>query len=322
MKPSVRLALCSLLLAALLPGAFAGPLLDAIRERREHRRQQAAEAREGPSGSEELEGAGTEGKAKIALPAGARALTDLSYGSDAAQKLDVYIPAKAKDAPILFMVHGGAWMVGDKAASKVVLNKVGHWLPKGYIVASPNYRMSRSPKVMDQVDDVARALAFVQGKAAEWGGDGSRVLVMGHSAGAHLVSMIASDRGLAAAHGARPWLGTVSLDSAAFDIVDIMKTKHYRFYDRVFGSDRGFWEQASPFHRLSAAPAPMLLVCSTKRSDSCPQAKAYAAKATGFGGKVSVLPVDMTHGDVNGKLGEPGEYTAQVEAFMRGLGLP
>ncbi len=321
MKHPVRLASCLLLLAALLPGAFGGPLLDAIRERREQRRQ-AAEAREGQSSSEELEGAGTEGKAKIALPAGARALIDVAYGSDGAQKLDVYIPAKAKDAPILFMVHGGAWMVGDKAASKVVLNKVGHWLPKGYIVATPNYRMSRSPKVMDQVDDVARALAFVQGKAAEWGGDGSRVLVLGHSAGAHLVSMIASDRGLAGAHGARPWLGTVSLDSAAFDIVDIMKTKHYRFYDRVFGSDHAFWEQASPFYRLSSAPAPMLLVCSTKRSDSCPQARAFAAKASGFGGKVSVLPVDMTHGDVNGKLGESGEYTAQVESFMRSVGLP
>lgn len=322
MKTGLRAALCALVIASLLPSAWSGPLIDAIKERREKRRQ-AAESSETSPGDNELERAGDGGKARFSLPAGARVLMDQAYGPDAAQKVDVYIPKNAKGAPILFMVHGGAWMVGDKGASKVVVNKVTHWLPKGYIVAAPNYRMSRDPKVMDQVDDVARALAHVQSHAADWGGDGARVLVLGHSAGAHLVSMLASDRRLAGQHGAKPWLGTVSLDSAAFDIVDIMASKHYRFYDRVFGSDRAFWEQASPFYRLTSAPAsPMLIVCSTRRSDSCPQARAYAAKASGFGGRVTVLPVDLAHGDVNGQLGEPGDYTAQVEAFMRSVGLP
>jgi len=322
MKTLLRTALCALVLASQLPSAVGGPLVDAIRERREKRRQ-AAEGAEGKTSGDELEGAGSEGKAKFTLPGGARVLMDQSYGPDAAQKLDIYIPKGAKGAPILFMVHGGAWMVGDKGASKVVTNKVGHWLPKGYIVVAANYRMSRAPKVMDQVDDVARALAYAQSHAAEWGGDGSRVLVLGHSAGAHLVSMLASDFRLAGNEGAKPWLGTVSLDSAAFDIVDIMASRHYGFYDRVFGKDRGFWEQASPFYRLNAAPAsPMLIVCSTRRSDSCPQARAYASKASGLGGRVTVLPVDLNHGDVNGQLGTGGDYTGQVETFMRSVGLP
>jgi acetyl esterase/lipase len=52
-------------------------------------------------------------------------------------------PAQAKGAPVILMVHGGAWMIGDKAASGFVSNKVAHWLPKGYIIVSSNYRYGR-----------------------------------------------------------------------------------------------------------------------------------------------------------------------------------
>ena len=65
----------------------------------------------------------------------------------------------------------------------------------------------------------------------------------------------------------------------------------------------------------------MLLVCSSRRGDSCPQATAFAAKAKSLGGRVSVLPLDMTHAEINELLGASGEYTRQVESFMRSLGL-
>ena len=101
-------------------------------------------------------------------PAGGRARRARSRlrSAQPAQKLDVYIPEGAKSAPILLMVHGGAWMLGDKGNSGVVANKVRHWLPRGYIVVSPNYRMSRPPSPLDQTEDVGRALAFVQANAA------------------------------------------------------------------------------------------------------------------------------------------------------------
>ena len=60
-------------------------------------------------------------------------------------------------------------MLGDKGNSGVVANKVLHWLPRGYIVVSPNYRMSRPPSPLDQTEDVGRALAFVQANAADPG---------------------------------------------------------------------------------------------------------------------------------------------------------
>ncbi len=322
MKKMQRPARSSLLLAAmatmLVEPSPAGPVLDAIMARSA---AQAAEKADGDPGAAEMmgeHGANT----KAVAPPGAAVQRDLAYGPDPAQRLDVYAPREVKAAPVVFMVHGGAWMLGDKGQARVVTNKASHWLSKGFLFVSIGYRMSRSPKVLDQVDDVALALAYVQANAARWGGDPKRVVVMGHSAGAHLVSMLTSAPEFGAAHGVKPWLATISLDSAVFDLPELMRNKHYPFYDHVFGSDPAFWAQASPQQRLVAAPlAPMMLVCSTKRSDSCPQAEAYARKARGLGGRIEVLPVDLTHADVNDRLGTSGEYTRRVDEFIRSTGL-
>ena len=296
--------------------ALGGPLRDRIEERLESRRVAAqAEA----AGEMDL---GEQSTTGMRLPSNARLERDLPYGTDPQQRLDVYIPDQAKGVPIIFMVHGGAWMIGDKAASGFVSNKVAHWLPKGYIIVSSNYRMSRRPNPLDQADDIARALAFVQAKAPSWGGDPTRVLLLGHSAGAHLVSLLAADPRIVTSKGGTAWLGTIVLDSAAYDLVEIMQRKHPRIYDRAFGKDPAFWTDASPYRRLTVAPAPMFLVCSTKRSDACPPTQTFASKATELGGKITVLPVDMKHGELNKELGLPGDYTTTVEGFMRMLGLP
>ena len=316
MKHSLFLVLLLVELLGQFTSAFGGPLRDRIEERLESRRA-AAQAED--TGELDL---GEQSATGMRLPSDVLIERDLAYGNDPQQRLDVYLPAQAKAAPILFMVHGGAWMIGDKAASGFVSNKVAHWLPKGYILVSSNYRMSRQPNPLDQAHDIARALAFVQAKAPSWGGDPTRVLLLGHSAGAHLVSLLAADPRIVASKGGRPWLGTIVLDSAALNLVEIMQGKHKGFYDRVFGKDHTFWAQASPYHRLTTAPAPMFVVCSLRSDGTCPQAQAFSTKATELGGKVTVLPVDMKHGELNKDLGLPSDYTTTVESFMRTLGLP
>jgi acetyl esterase/lipase len=213
-------------------------------------------------------------------------------------------------------------MIGDKGNSGVVANKVAHWLPKGYIVASANYRMSRSPNPLEQAEDVGRALAFMQTRARTWGGDPSHVVLMGHSSGAHVAALLTADPGIATRQGAKPWLGSVMLDSAALNVVELMQGRHARFYDRVFGADPAHWAETSPYQRLAGRPVPSLLVCSSRRSDSCPASRAFADKITGLGGRASVLPVDFNHGDVNVELGRTPAYTAQVDDFIHSLGLP
>jgi arylformamidase len=243
---------------------------------------------------------------------------DVAYGSAPEQRMDVYLPSEAKGAPIIVMVHGGAWRAGSKSAAGVVDNKVAHWLPRGFVFVSVETRLVPKADPLEQARDVAAALASVQRKASGWGGDASKIVLMGHSAGAHLVALVSADRSLAVQAGVKPWAGTVALDSAAYDMTVIMKQRHAKFYDNAFGADPAFWARVSPSLQVKGNSPPMLLVCSSLRSNSCPQAEGFAAKA-GKGAKV--LPVALRHGPINAELGKESAYTRQVDAFIASIGL-
>jgi hypothetical protein len=119
-----------------------------------------------------------------------------------------------------------------------------------------------------------------------------------------------------------PWLGTISLESAALDVVGIMENRHLPLYDKAFGASPDYWKSVSPIHRLTGKPGPMLLVCSTRRRLPCEHAESFAAAARERGGKASVLRMPLSHRAINVELGEPGSYTAEVDGFLRTLGLP
>ena len=252
------------------------------------------------------------------LPHGTQLRRDLSYGADPAQALDVYSPSEGGPArPIIVMVHGGAWAYGDKYSRGVVQGKLGHWAPRGYLFVSVNYRMLPAQDVAGQAADVASALAFVQAHAREWGGDPSRLTLMGHSAGAHLVALLSADPALARSHGAERWNATVSLDSAALDVADIMQRPHLDLYDRAFGADPAQWRRLSPVDRLTREAVPVLAVCSTLRPDHpCDQAREYTERAKSLGVDGEVLPQELKHGQVNRELGAEENYTAAVDQFI------
>jgi len=262
------------------------------------------------------------GPSSATLPEGVTAELDLSYGPSAAQRLDVYRPSGATDAALLFIVHGGGWRRGDKGAARVIDNKVAHWAGRGLVVVSANYRTLPDADPLGQADDVACAIAFVQAHAAAWGADAARLVLMGHSAGAHLVSLLTADPTLARQLGAAPWLGAIALDSGAFDIERIMSRPHLALYDQAFGADPAFWRRASPTWRLQQRPvSPMLVVCSTQRPDACQQAREFAAQARAVGGQVTVVELDLSHAEANERAGLPGRYTDEIDAFMRSVGI-
>jgi len=306
---------CALLiLTTINQSAFAGPLRDRIKERIAERQQ----AKEG----NEAEEAGMATREKFDLPAGAVLKSDIAYGSDEAQRMDVYIPPNAQNAPVIFMVHGGGWKRGDKAMNRVVENKVKRWLPKGIIFVSINYRMLPKADPLVQANDVALALAKAQSLAPSWGGDSNRFVIMGHSAGAHLVALITTTPSIVKQQGTQPWLGTVMLDSGGYDIEKTMTGRHMSLYDDAFGKDPNFWQSVSPSYQLTQKTVPMLAVCSTTRKDKpCIQAKAFADKAVLLGSQASTLPEAMSHGEINGELGLESGYTHKVELFMKTLGL-
>lgn len=289
--PFLNGALAIVLGAAITGSAGAGPLREKLMERRAAR----------SAGDSAVPG---------------NALRDIPYGGDPRQRMDVYLPAQPANAPVIFMVHGGGWRTGGKGETAVVENKVPYFTGRGYIFITINYRMLPDADPYVQAQDVALALAAAQAKAASWGGDPQRFILMGHSAGAHLVALLSAQPSLAA--GSR-WRGTVALDSGALDVPAIMEQRHMRLYDEAFGSDPAFWRKVSPLHALQPGAQPMLLVCSSQRETSCSQAHAFAQRAKAGGARAEVLEQAKSHREINLQLGADSAYTGAVQAFIDSL---
>src|SRR5204862_1665301 len=77
----------------------------------------------------------------IAIAPAVTVVRDVAYGADPKQRFDVYIPRGARNAPVVLMVHGGAWRIGDKRSRGVVGNKVDRGSRDGIVVIAVNYRM-------------------------------------------------------------------------------------------------------------------------------------------------------------------------------------
>lgn len=243
---------------------------------------------------------------------------DIAYGTHPRQVLDVYGDGGTQ-APVIVLVHGGGWAHGDKGQRGLVERKVQRWVAQGVLVVSLDYRLVPQADPLQQAEDVAMAVTYLHRHVAQWGGDPRRLILIGHSAGAHLVSLLAASParfGL----GDDAWLGSVALDSGALDVEAIMRQRHARFYDQAFGADPCFWRSVSPLQQLQRAGPPMLLVCSAIRPDRpCEAAGQFVEAARRLGRRAELLPQPLSHRRINTALGEESAYTRSVEAFMGSL---
>ncbi len=109
------------------------------------------------------------------------------------QRLDVFSPKGLDDAPVVLFVHGGGWTIGDKNLLGFYRG-VGKFLAEhGIVAVLINYRLSPFVKHPEHVKDVARAFAWTRSHVREYGGDPDRIILCGHSAGGHLVALLATD---------------------------------------------------------------------------------------------------------------------------------
>ncbi|MEO1241650.1 MAG: alpha/beta hydrolase [Pseudomonadota bacterium] len=252
-----------------------------------------------------------------ALPSNVKVLSDIAYGKEDKQTLDVYIPVGAKDAPVIFMVHGGGWRGGDKARAAEFENKVAHWGTKGFVFISTNYRTLPENRPVGQAKDVVAALLFSQENVREWGGSPEKFILMGHSAGAHLISLVSSNNADVAKSGLTPWLGTVSLDTP-YDLVKRMTSPNPpEIYKRVFSENPDYWEKASPFYSLTDKLPPFLAVCSTRSDTLCGQAEHFLEKVESLGSYGEILAVDLSHNEINSELGKENCFTSKVDDFLK-----
>jgi acetyl esterase/lipase len=123
---------------------------------------------------------------------------NIAYGTDPAQKLDVYSDTTYTNAPIVVLVHGGGWTTGDKGSVEGYY--ADYFLSQGFVVMAPNYRLltpNGSGGYNNQfpipVDDVAAATHWLAANAATYHANPHEILMMANSTGTQIASMIAYD---------------------------------------------------------------------------------------------------------------------------------
>jgi acetyl esterase/lipase len=250
----------------------------------------------------------------------------MSYGSDALQGIDLWVPEGARPAPLVLFVHGGGWKRGSKS-NAMGRAMPGHMLAQGYAFASIDYRLVPAATVEQQAADVAAALAYLLKRADELGIDRSRVVLTGHSAGAHLVALVGTDERYLRAAGLSfaDIDGVMPNDGAAYDVTKQM-AQAGRFmagtYEQAFGTDPARQQALSPTLHAAAPNAPAFLLIHVQRPDGVAQnaALAEALRRAGTAVEVGSFPGEglQGHADINRKLGEP-DYPATpvMDAWLK-----
>jgi acetyl esterase/lipase len=185
-------------------------------------------------------------KAAIKLPE--PTFANVPYGEHERQVLDFWRAKTAKPAPMLFFIHGGGWVTGDKSG---VGASVAKCLAAGISVASINYRYSWQaqkagvkPPVEWPLHDAARALQFVRSKAKEWNIDKQRIAASGGSAGACSSLWLAFHKDMAnsksqdpvARESTRLWCAAVNGAQTSLDPVQLKEwTPNSRYGGHAFG---------------------------------------------------------------------------------------
>ncbi|MBN8841803.1 MAG: alpha/beta hydrolase [Sphingomonadales bacterium] len=251
----------------------------------------------------------------------------ISYGSDALQVLDVWRAKDAKGpAPLVVFVHGGGWKRGSKD-NATGQYKPQHYPGEGYAFASINYRLVPGATVEQQAADVAAAVKALVDSADSLGIDRRRIVLMGHSAGAHLVALVGTDETYLrrAGLGFADIAGVVPIDGAAYDVPAQMKDGPpimQATYKQAFGDDPARQKALSPTLQAAAPNAPQFLLLHVQRPDGVRQAEALEKALDAAGAKVErgSFPGEgmQGHAEINRRLGDPTYApTAIVDAWLK-----
>ena len=144
---------------------------------------------------------------------------DLAYAplSDA-QRLDLYTPPRGETPyPLVVVIHGGGWTVGDKRG-ELPSAAIPGFLDLGYAVASVNYRLAGEAVFPAQLLDVKAAIRYLRADAPVFHLDPDRFAVVGESAGAHLAALLGTTQAFAEFDD--PALGNAGVSSAVQAVVD------------------------------------------------------------------------------------------------------
>ena len=243
--------------------------------------------------------------------------TDIAYGSGMRSRLDFYRPDAGSGAPVVLFFYGGSWQSGDRSLYRFVGASLAAC---GIAAVIPDYSVYPDARYPDFLEEGADAVRFVRDNAAAWRGDPTRLVLMGHSAGAYIAAMLAFDR---------RWLDRVEIDAdrdiagmvglaGPYDFLPIVDPV---LQDIFGGPDR---IETQPIRYVTAGAPPALLVAPRRdRIVSPGNTKRLAAQIRAFGSKVEERSYPhVGHLSVLGALAPPLRFLApvlaDVTAFVKG----
>jgi acetyl esterase/lipase len=222
-------------------------------------------------------------------------------------QLDLYVPKGVKDFPVVVFVHGGFWMMGDK--------DFFGWGPEigrcfarlGIGAVMMSYRLAPQVNYRGEAEDVARAIAWTHRHIREYGGDPQQLYACGHSAGGHLVSLVATDPTYLMALGLKISVlrGVISV-SGVYRVPELDLNLNSRdarpavarvglrlnLFAPVFGDDAKQRLAASPLSHVRAALPPFLLIYAQRELPTLgPMAEEFATALAQHGCEVQLLRV-------------------------------
>ena len=237
--------------------------------------------------------------------------------------LDVYLPAGCDPVPVVVWVHGGGWRAGSKS-SESTRTKAAWANQQGLALVALNYRLSTPGAGVvwpDHSDDVAAGLSWIGREGPALGLDPSSVVLIGHSAGAHLVTLAVTNAELVEAAGLGGGLRcVVALDSASFDLAT-SRANSTGLVANAFGSDPKVIAEASPLVQVVAGgPVTVpLLVVTRGPAVWMAAAETFVDAVNTAGGSATLVEANpYSHGEVNNQLGAEGEelVTTPVTRFV------
>jgi acetyl esterase/lipase len=172
---------------------------------------------------------------------------------EALQSLDLYVQESATKQPVVLYIHGGYWVFGDK---KEVQHKPAFFTANDFAFISMNYRLRWDYTLYDQLEDVVSTIRWIHTHSDAHNLDAQRITLIGHGAGGHLASLVATNPAYLAMadldlNGVK---AVVTIDTFSFDIPRVMAELgsflQRRQHEVIFGKDEDVWREASPISHL------------------------------------------------------------------------
>jgi len=226
--------------------------------------------------------------------------------------------------PVVIWVHGGGWRKGDK--SQGLNNKLHLCAEMGYIFVSVNYRLSPYPSSSDpnrimypiHNNDVADAVKWVYDSIANYGGKKDKIVLLGHSAGAHLVSLTGTSNLFFPARGIplNAIKGIASIDTEGYDVSQRVEEADLDLYRNAFGTDPSILNEASPInHLFSGTNYPRFFIAKRGTVKKTANSLAFINKLQSIGASVTIVDGSQyDHNGINRAIGAPNE-TAMTDPF-------